>query len=350
MSSNLNVGIVGTGIFARDRHLPSYQEYPDKFKVVAAFNRTKSKALEFAAKASIPEDKVYDDVDGLMSDKDVDYIDALLPVQFNVDTVKKAIAHNKPIILEKPVAANMKQAREMVELSDSTELPIGIGENWLFLDCIQEAAKHLDRIGPVVAFTHNSTGPFVRDNKYLTTNWRQNPEHIGGFLSDGGVHQLALVTSLVGEFDTVSALTRQIRKESGADDIVFGTVKVKDSDVIGSFTYGSAFGATEKSVFLKIYGVNGSILVDVSNKTEPVIKVRVGDFLETAQKEEVHKVEVDDSFGVNKEFLNFHEAVAKRDKTLLKSTPRIAFHHLAVVAAFLESSAKKGDHVQVERI
>lgn len=350
MSPVLKVGVVGTGIFAKDRHLPSYQEYPEEFKVVAAFNRTKSKAIEFARLAGIPEEKVYDNIESIMNDKDVDYIDALLPVQFNVATVKKAIAANKPIILEKPIAATLKQARELVQLAESTDLPIAIGENWIYLNSIEVAKTHLERIGPIISFTHNSTGPFISNNKYLTTSWRQNPEHIGGFLSDGGVHQLALATALVGEFESVSALTKQVRKESGTDDIVFATVKVKDSDIIGTFTYGSAFGATNKSVFLKIYGINGSVVVDVSNKSKPVVKVRVGGFAETASEEEVYEVPFDESFGVNTEFLNFHEAVAKKDKSLVKSTPRVAFHHLACVAAFLESSSKNGDHVKVETI
>ncbi|CCE66319.1 hypothetical protein TPHA_0P01610 [Tetrapisispora phaffii CBS 4417] len=350
MSPILKVGVVGTGIFATDRHLPSYQEMSDNFKVVAAYNRTKAKALIFAEKAGLPDNKVYDDLDQILNDKDVDYIDALLPVQFNVSTLQKAIAAGKPILMEKPIAATMEQARKMVQLADSTDLPVGIAENWLYLQVIEPAKEQLKRIGEVVGFTHNSTGPFVQDNKYLATTWRQNPEHIGGFLSDGGVHQLALVTDILGEFDTISALTSQVREVSGADDIVFSTVRLRNKKTIGTFTYGSAFGASEKSVFLKIYGTKGSMVIDLSNKTKPVIKIRVGDSAESASAEEVIEVNVEESFGVNPEFLNFHEAVAKKDKTLFKSSPRAAFHHLACVAAFLESSATNGDHVTVERI
>lgn len=349
MAPVLNVGIVGTGIFAKEMHLPCYKSSPDNFKVVAANNRTKSKALAFAKEAGIPEDKVYDDLDGILNDKNVDYIDAMLPAQFNLCTVKKAVAAKKPIILEKPIAANLKQARELVKVAESTDIPVGIAENWLFLEVIAVAKKHLARIGPVVAFIHNSTGPFIADNKYLTTSWRQHPEHIGGFLSDGGVHQLALVISLVGEFDKVSALTRQVREQSGTDDIVFSTVSVKDSDVVGSFTYGSAFGATDKSVWLKIFGKSGSIMIDLSDKSKPVVKVQTGETKETAGKEEVYPVKTDGTTGVKAEFLNFHEAVAKKDKTLYKGSPRTAFHHLACVAAFLESSSKNGNSVKVEQ-
>ncbi|CAI4716970.1 BAP_1a_G0043500.mRNA.1.CDS.1 [Saccharomyces cerevisiae] len=347
--SPLNVGIVGTGIFARDRHLPSYQEFPDKFKVIAAFNRHKAKALDFAKVADIPENKVYDNLDEILNDPHVDYIDALLPAQFNADIVEKAVKAGKPVILEKPIAANLDQAKEIVKIAESTPLPVGVAENWLYLPCIKIAKEQIEKIGPVVAFTHNSTGPFVTQNKYLTTTWRQKPEHIGGFLSDGGVHQLALVISLLGEFGSVSALTRQVRERSGADDIVFATVQLKNKEVIGSFTYGSAFGATEKSVFLKVYGKNGTVTVDLSDKKDPVVKVKLGGSAEDNGDEQIFKVDNDESFGVNTEFLNFHEAVSKKDKSLYLGTPRTAFHHLACVDAFLKSSAKNGDHVKIEQ-
>lgn len=347
--TQLKVGIIGTGIFARDRHLPSYQELSDNFKVVAAFNRHKTKALDFAKIAHIPENKIYDNADDILNDSNVDFVDALLPVQYNVDIVEKAVKAGKPILLEKPIAANLEQAKEIVRLADSTPIPIGVAENWLYLPCVKTAKEQIEKISPVIAFTHNSTGPFITDNKYLATTWRQKPEHIGGFLSDSGVHQLALVTTLLGEFDSVSALTRQVREASGADDIVFATVQLKNADVIGSFTYGSAFGATEKSTFLKVYGKNGTVTIDLSDKRNPVVKVRLGGSAEDSSDEQILKIENDESFGVNSEFLNFHEAVSKKNKSLYLGTPRIVFHHLACVDAFLKSSARNGDNVKVEQ-
>ncbi|CCH62676.1 hypothetical protein TBLA_0I00110 [Henningerozyma blattae CBS 6284] len=348
MSPILNVGVVGTGIFAKDRHLPSFQEMPEEFKVVAAFNRTKAKALTFGKLADIPESKVYDTIDDLMRDPEVTFVDSLVPVQNNVTNVKKAIEHKKPILLEKPIAATMQQARELVNLSESTDLPIGIAENWLYLNCIDVAKEHLKSIGPIVAFTHNSTGPFFSSNKYLVTSWRQNPEHIGGFLSDGGVHQLALVTAILGEIDSVSALTTQVREASGTDDVVFSTVKM-DSGVIGTFSYGSAFGSTDKSVFLKIYGKNGNILIDLCSKKELIVKVTVGSGGEVSPIITTINLPQDDSFGVNDEFLNFRQSVIKKDKKLFKGQPKAAFHHLACVDAFLKSSAKNGTNVKVEK-
>ncbi|AET37762.1 uncharacterized protein Ecym_2002 [Eremothecium cymbalariae DBVPG len=347
MNPILNVGILGTGIFAKNRHLPSFQSYPDKFKVVAACNRTKKKAVEFAVTAGISEQKVYDDVEKLMQDPDVTFIDALLPVQFNLTAVEKAVAAGKPILLEKPIAANLEQARAIVAISETTNVPIAIGENWLYLNSIDVVKSKLETIGEVVGFTYNSTGPFVKNNKYMETSWRQTPEHIGGFLSDGGVHQLALLTELLGEIESVAALTKQIRELSGADDTVFSTLKMR-SGAVGTFTYGSAFGATNKWIYVKIYGTKGSILLDISNKVEAKIRVQLGDSLEDSGSIEEFEVEEEGSFGVNAEFLNFYEAVVSGDKQVVKGSPKVVFHHLACVAAFLDSSKANGSSVQVQ--
>ncbi|CAR23762.1 uncharacterized protein KLTH0E16522g [Lachancea thermotolerans CBS 6340] len=349
MDSVLNVGIVGTGIFARDSHLPAYQQLPNEFKVVAAFNRTKSKAEAFAEDAGIEKEKVFDNLDDMLKDESISAIDALLPAQFNAETVEKCIAARKPVILEKPIAATMAQARKIVEMSDATTLPIGIAENWLFMNAASALKEQLAEIGPITAFTYNSTGPFVKENKYLSTSWRQNPEHIGGFLSDGGVHQLALLTEVLGEVESVSALTKQVRKQSGTDDVVFSTVKLRDSDVIGTFTYGSAFGSCKKSVYFKVYGLNGAATLDLSDKKKPVIKVTVGDSAEANAKENTIEIDEHPSGGIQEEFLNFRESILKKEKRVIRGSPRVAFHHLACVAAFLDSSAKDGDSVVVEQ-
>lgn len=341
----LNVGIVGTGIFATDAHLPVIQSIAN-LKPHAAFNRTESKAQTFAEKAGIDKQNVYLNVEDLFNNKEVDFVDGLLPVQSNLDLVQKAVQFNKPVVFEKPVAANLDQARQIVKIAEATDLPIGVLEQWSFLSAIDKIHEILPKIGDVVSFIYKSTGPWNENNKYLATGWRQNPEHIGGFLSDGGVHQLALLTGVLGEVDTVSGHTKQVRKESGADDILFSTLKLK-SGAIGNFTYGSAFGATEKSTSFAIYGTNGSILYDFSpSLSKPTITYQTGSSAQQASDKT--KIEIDEVDAIKKEFENFAEAVEKKDKSVVRVPPRKAFHHLAIVAAALESSKKDGTSVKVE--
>ena len=348
-SAPLNVGIVGTGIFARDDHLPAYQKNPDHFKVVAVFNRTRAKALDFAKLANVSDEKVYSTLDDIMSDPHVDYIDALLPVQFNVQTLQKAIEHSKPMIIEKPIAATMKQAREFVELSDKTDLPIAIAENWLNLSVVTEAKKHIQRIGRIVGFTHTFTGPNSKTGKYKTTNWRQNAEHIGGSLSDGGVHQIAILTDLLGEFESVSAFTTKVDTNDQMPDAVFATIKLR-SGAVGNYTYGTRFGATKKTISMKVYGAEGSVLLELNNRDAPVIRVNIGNCKENAKEEEVYTIKQDDTYGVAGEMLNFYKAVTEKNKNLIKASPRTAFHHLACIDAMLKSSNDNGNNIKVETI
>ncbi|KAL6939145.1 hypothetical protein ACO0RG_002972 [Hanseniaspora osmophila] len=347
----LNVGIIGTGIFARERHVPSYEALGDKFKVKACFNRHKEKALAFAEFAHIDPSKVYDNAEELIKDPEIDLIDVLVPNQFNLEFVQLAAKHNKPILLEKPVAATVAQTKEIVNIAKHCDQPIGISENWLYLEAGKVLKKHLKQIGPIVSFTYNSTGPFVSKNKYATA-WRAKPEHIGGFLSDGGVHQLALLTDVLGPVASVSALTKQVRQESGTDDIVYSTVKMEDGDnVFGTFTYGSAFGATDKWTVFKIYGENGSVFLNLSNKGAPVLTLNVGPNAETFEiKNENITFTENESFGVTDEFSNMYEAIVAKDKTLVKGTPAVCGHHLLIVAAFLESSKQNGSNVAVEKL
>lgn len=341
----LNVGIVGTGIFATDSHLPVITALAD-LKPAAAYNRTKSKADAFAEKANIELDSVYEHLDDLVASSKVDVVDALLPVQHNLNVIKTAIKFNKPIVIEKPIAANLSQAREIVQLAGSTDLPIGILEQWAFFNGITEVKKVLPKIGEVVSFTYRATGAWNPDNKYAATAWRQNPEHIGGYLSDGGVHQLALLTEILGEVASVSAQTKQLRELSGNDDILFSTFKLA-SGAIGTFTYGSAFGATDKSTSLTIYGLNGSIVYDFSpTLPKPTITYQTGSNLAEASGKTV--IEVDEVNALEAEFQNFADAVRAKDKSLIRVPPAKAFHHLAIIAAAIESSSKDGSSVKVE--
>ncbi|EMG50199.1 hypothetical protein SBY92_003647 [Candida maltosa Xu316] len=346
MSKQINLAIVGTGIFATDNHLPTIQKIPE-LKPYAAYNRTKSKAETFATKAGIPEDKVYDSLEQVFKDDQIEFVDALLPVQFNVDAVKLAVENNKPICFEKPIAANLSQAKEIVKLSESTDLPIMILENWTYLKAIDILKNEvLPKIGKVVGFTYNATGPFNDSNKYLATGWRAKPEHIGGYLSDGGVHQLALLTEVLGEVESLSGFTEQLREQSGTDDSLFSSFKMK-SGAIGTFTYGSMFGATDKSTWFKIYALNGSVTYDWSPALKkPTITYETGSTSSQASKKTV--IEIDEVDTLEEEFKNFRDAVAKKDKKLIKVPPRKAFHHLAIVAAAIESSKNGGSNVKVE--
>ncbi|VEU23505.1 DEKNAAC104647 [Brettanomyces naardenensis] len=342
----LNVAIVGTGIFARDAHLPALEK-SEYFTPYSCFNRTKPKAVTFAKNAKIS--KIYDNMEEAFEDPKVDIVDALLPVQFNLDAVKLAVKHKKNICLEKPIAANLEQAEQIVKLyRENPDILIAINEHWLYFKAVNALKDAISKIGKVYSFTYHSTGPFHFDNKYLVTSWRQKPQHIGGYLSDGGVHQLALLTGVLGNVKKVNAHTNQIRKLSGTDDILYSLFEL-ESGVIGTYTYGSVFGNTDKKCFFMIMGDNGTIYLDFSPSQPEKITLRVGGASPDSETYTKEIVIEDENRTPLTEFNVLGEALTNGDNSVILATPEATFHHLAIVDAALKSSAQGGATVEVQK-
>lgn len=329
------VAIIGTGIFAKKAHLPSLENSP-YFNPVAVYNRTISKAETFANEAK-SDLKVYKEFDDAFKDPEIDLIDVLLPVQFNLNAVEKAVEFKKNIVIEKPIAANLDQAREIVKISkENPNILIAVNEHWVYLKAVNELKNAITKIGNVVGFNYHSTGSFNFDNQYLTTSWRQNPEHIGGFLSDGGVHQLALLTSVLGNVEELNARTTQVRPQSGDVDVVWALCKLK-SGVIGSFNYGSAFGNKEKKGFFEILGDNGSIYYDFSPKSGDRFILRTGGLSANDEKTEV-EIKIDNEYWSTAREFELLGKELRGEKGSISCWPEVAFHHLAIVDAMLKSS------------
>jgi len=334
------VCVVGTGIFATDAHLPALKA-SKYFTPYSCYNKTKQKAEIFAEKAGIKV--VYDDIEEAFKDPEVDLVDALLPVQFNLDAVKLAVKYKKNICVEKPIAADLEQAEQIVKLSrENPDIIIAVNEHWCYFKAVNALREAISKIGHVYSFTYSSTGQFNFGNKYLSTSWRRKPKHIGGFLSDGGVHQLALLTGVLGRIKKINAHTKRVRELSGTDDILYSLVEM-ESGVIGTFTYGSAFGNTDKSCIFKILGDNGSVFLDFSPKHPEKLTLRVGGL--TADTESYEKdISIEDEYRTpSREFDVMGEAIKTGNKNGIITIPEVPFHHLAIIDAALKSSSKGGE-------
>lgn len=340
----MKIGVVGTGIFATDSHLPAFKEAGD-IEVVSAYNRTKSKAVVFAQTASGGSAKVHDSIDELLKDPEVEAVDGLLPVDTNLLLVQKAISAGKPLAFEKPIAHNLEDAKKIVELAKNSDLPIMVLENWCYHNRTLKLQELLPRIGKVATFLYQTTGSFFL-SKYHQTAWRQNPTHIGGFISDGGVHDIALITEVLGKVSEVNARAAQLHKESGDIDTLIAQL-VLESGAFGSFTYAKAFGATTPVQKFQIFGTEGTLILDFSKDQPSKIVLSTGpdgDNMTT----ETFDLAPEPVNGVVAEFQNFKQAVKSGDKSLILSTPEKAYHHFATIVACVESSQQNGATTSVQ--
>ncbi|KAG5358107.1 hypothetical protein CJU89_4605 [Yarrowia sp. B02] len=346
----VNVGILGTGIFAKDAHLPALTTVDAK--VVAAFNRTASKAEDFAAHAKQTghEVKVEPTFEALLQNPEVDVVDMLLPVQHNYSNLKLALDAGKAVSFEKPIAASLDEAKKIVELTDASPLPVIVLEQYVYHQGVAKVQELLPKIGKPVSFIFQGTGAFNPSNKYAATAWRLNPEHVGGYLSDGGVHQVTVLTEcLKSKVEQVNAYTTQLRETSGDVDVLAASFKFENG-VFGTFTYGSTFGATKKTNTLQIFGTEGSIIYDWSPGSADTVTLQVGPDSNNMGQPQVFTINESKHFSVDSEFKNFFDAVEKKDKKVVASNPRKAFHQFAVIVACVESAKKDGQQVKVAQL
>jgi len=126
----LRIAIIGTGIFATQQHLPILLELKSYFQIVACCNRTKDKAIEFAKKAGIPETKIFTDYNELLQLPEVEIVDICVPIFKNKEIALAAAKAGKHIIMEKPIAGNLEDAREILKISKDYNVVLSIAENY----------------------------------------------------------------------------------------------------------------------------------------------------------------------------------------------------------------------------
>ncbi|KAI8393702.1 uncharacterized protein BYT42DRAFT_619855 [Radiomyces spectabilis] len=331
----IKVGIIGTGIFAY-RHLRAYQALgAEKYQLVACANRSRDKAVKFAAEAGIPESAIYSDPLELINDPNVELIDTLLPVQYNRGIVEAAIAANKHIIFEKPIAASLEDARKIVLAARKAKTVVAVAENWAYHPLVTAVGSFIEKggIGEIVNFTYDSTRPYSPNSPYYATNWRMNPEHPGGYLSDGGVHDMCHLKIALGWFDTVSAFTTKRHTVHGADDTLASTVRLKNGAIgVANFTFCSA---GMKSLRLEIHGTNGSIIL--KNDTDVELFNEQGESVDTQYiKDLAQEVSSGGFTDVEGELYNLYQTL--RHGAKLGISIDDCFHHLAFFIAALESA------------
>jgi predicted dehydrogenase len=291
----IKLGIIGCGIATKNLHYPALTKLKDKFEVVVVCNHTEQKAKQVSAMfGNVPYTLDYRAV---ISNKDVEAVDIVLPIDLNYQTIVESVRSGKHVICEKPLAASLTQGRRLVRLSKTTDKVVMIAENFRYMKLFREVGKIIKSgiIGKPYSLIWNSFTYFDKKNEYAVTKWRKNHKYPGGFILDGGVHCIAAIRSLAGDIVSGTAFCDSINPNLGKIDtfsLQFKTCR----GINGVFNYYfSANGLGEFSVY--VFGHDGTILVQ-GNKI--VVK-------RTGKKDK--ELIVNDDGGYYAEFADFYRAI-----------------------------------------
>lgn len=222
----LRVAIVGCGK-AAERHLKIYQALKDKVQVVAVSDVNLERAKLFAEALSA---KPYSDFQEMLKKEPLDVVDLALPSGLHGSMGKIILKKfKKSLLVEKPLALTLREARELVELAERYNLKlVTIFQNRANLPVIK--LKELidgGYLGRLVLLSAKFY--WSRNQKYYdSAPWRGTWAQDGGALAQQGCHFADMLTYLGGEVAEVSAMMGTFLVNIEAEDLLVGLLKFKN--------------------------------------------------------------------------------------------------------------------------
>jgi predicted dehydrogenase len=296
----IKLGIIGTGLASKNLHLPALYKLSDKFEITAVCNHTEKKGKDFSALVgNVP---VYTDYKKMLKEADIDAVDIALPIELNHEVTMASFKAGKHVFLEKPLAASIKEGKQLLEAEKKYNVTALLAENFRYKQVFRSAKELIKKgkIGKVFAFNWNLYYNVTKKNEYAQTKWRQENKYPGGFVLDAGVHNIAAVRYLFGEIDNGTSYIKSINSKIGEYDTMSFSFEML-TGVNGVYNiYFSVKGHWEDQ--LLIFGTKGTIEL-CTNKI-------------TVKKEDMpdEVFEYNESFGYYEEFTDFYNAITKKKK------------------------------------
>lgn len=210
MDKNLNWAVLGTGVIA-NQMAQALQKMGKNLYAVA--NRTHSKALSFAEKYGV--EKVYDSIDEVFTDENVDIIYITTPHNTHIQYIRKALENKKHVFCEKAITLNSGELEEAVKLAEENGVIIAeamtIWHMPLYKKLWQIAQS--GKLGKLqlIQLNFGSFKDYDMSNRFFNINLA------GGALLDIGVYSLSLARSFMSS--QPKEVKSQVKfAESGVDE------------------------------------------------------------------------------------------------------------------------------------
>ncbi|MFM2267135.1 MAG: hypothetical protein RL757_576 [Bacteroidota bacterium] len=168
------VVLIGLGMIGKI-HARILNSLPN-FELIGVFDLDEEARKSLSRQYKI---KSFDDIDAAIEAAQVVYV--ATPTSTHYDIAKRAIIAKRHVFIEKPIATNVKEANDLVQLAAQNNVLIGVG--------------HVERFNPAVAWLREN----VPNDEILSINIERvgpRPPRIKdvGIVTDLGVHDLDLLS------------------------------------------------------------------------------------------------------------------------------------------------------------
>jgi predicted dehydrogenase len=255
----VNWGIIGVGDVTEIKSGPAFYKV-EHSNLVAVMRRNAKKAADYADRHNVP--RWYSDAKELINDPGVNAIYVATPPDSHAAYAIEAMRAGKPVYVEKPMALNYAECREMLEVSRLTGMPLWVAYYRRSLPAFLEAKKLIEagEIGkPLMVNLKLHAQAAERNLTEEEMPWRVIPEIAGaGHFFDLASHQFDYLDFALGKVSEVKGIAMNLAGLYPAEDTVSGTW-IHESGVVGTGSWSFIVDQHSVKDEIVITGEKGSI-------------------------------------------------------------------------------------------
>jgi predicted dehydrogenase len=263
------VGLVGYGFIGKV-HTYSYKNIPFYYRdppcevklvgVCTSRSETAKEAMEQGGFSFATAD--YRE---LLDRDDIQIINCCLPNYLHKDVVINALKAGKHVCCEKPLALNLKEAKEIYEVAKNSRVKHQITFQNRFIPAIMRAKQLIEEgnIGEIFSFRGVHLHSSCVTQKSQAYSWKVESEKVGGgVLVDLGSHLIDLTRYLIGEFKSVNGYVKNFTSpDKRTDDLALLSVEMMNG-AVGSLEASKMATGTNDDLRIEVHGSKGAIQFD----------------------------------------------------------------------------------------
>jgi predicted dehydrogenase len=138
------IGCIGAGFIMRDCHLVAYRQAG--FNPVAIASRDPAHARAVAELRGVP--KCHASVSDLLADPQIEILDIAVPPDVQPTIIRQAVQHAnhiRGILAQKPLAMNIRKAKECVDLCSKAGIVLAVNQNMRYDQSVRALKDVLNR-------------------------------------------------------------------------------------------------------------------------------------------------------------------------------------------------------------
>ncbi|MEZ4870618.1 MAG: Gfo/Idh/MocA family oxidoreductase [Caldilineaceae bacterium] len=222
----------------------------------------------------------YTDWREMLANDEIQLFDNGGPNDAHAEPSIAAAQAGKHVLCEKPLGRTAEESKEMWDAVAKTGVKHMVAFNYRFVPAIRQIRKIIESgaLGQIYHFRAQYLQEWIMPHYNMPMIWRLQKKVAGsGALGDLGAHIIDLGRYLVGEINSVSAMTKTFIKERPWGDGTMGTVDVDDAFVAAVEFANGAIGTLEATRFaggrkngnrFEINGEKGSISFNLERMNE----------------------------------------------------------------------------------